>query len=943
MRAVMMGMILTAVLWAQSADPPITPFLRIETGTHTATIWRMSGDAEGRYLVTCSDDKTARVWDAASGRLLRILRPPQGGASEGKLYSVAMAPDGRQVAVGGFTSAFGLYSYIYVFDTSSGSLIAFVSGLPQVVTHLAYSPNGTFLAAGLGGSNGVRIFRTHDLTEVSRDTAYGDGCYGVDFAADGRMVTTSRDGLVRMYSSDFKLQVEKLVPAGKQPYSVRFSRDGRQIAVGFNDSVKIGVLNSTNLSTMYERAPAQSGDRSLSAVAWSLDGSTLYAAGRYQFGNWIPVLNWSTSNGGTAVSWYVSSNTVMDLQPLPHGRVGFAAQNSFGVLNPDGTFLWRRETEVPDYRMLDLGASRSAEAIAFTVGAFDFHSGQLRKRPAFFDVLDARLTLDSPVNSDLLPQQTTGLAIQDWRDSFTPILNGSRLPLDEYEMSRSLAVNTPPDKFLLGTEWWLRMFSDGGKQLWQASVPGVACAVNLSRDGRYALAALADGTIRWYDAAAGNEILALFVHPDAKRWVAWTPEGFFHASPGGEKLIGYHLNQGRNREGEFINIDQAKDLFYRPELVRQRLQPGGAEAVRAAVAKLGDAAAILRSGLPPELELLSEAAAESTGEYTLRFRVKNRGGGIGRVVYRIDGQEVQGRPVDIPTPGTDILQVRLPLAPGRRQVTASVFNSRNQLESRAVTATINVRQTDQRPSLYVISAGITNYRDNSLSRGVQFAAADAKAVAARLSEQAEGLFGTVSIHPLTNEQVTAANLKVKIAELAPRIRPIDVFVLYLAGHGKAFDGDYHFIPWETRYTNEAALRAQSLDQERLRQLLAQIPARKTLLLLDTCNSGAFAGRGIDEKSAIDRLSKVTGRAVLAASASEQMALEGYQGHGVFTYALLEGLLKAAGPDGFVEVSKLADFIEDTVPTITKQRWGYEQFPMRDLKGQTFPIARKPTR
>jgi uncharacterized caspase-like protein len=145
-----------------------------------------------------------------------------------------------------------------------------------------------------------------------------------------------------------------------------------------------------------------------------------------------------------------------------------------------------------------------------------------------------------------------------------------------------------------------------------------------------------------------------------------------------------------------------------------------------------------------------------------------------------------------------------------------------------------------------------------------------------------------------------------------------------------------------RYTSNDALRQQSLDQESLRKLLAKIPAKKTLVLLDTCSSAAFSepfrALTLSEKGAIDRLARITGRATLAAAAGT--ALEGVEDHGVFTYAVLEALSKAAGADGLVQVSSLADYVEDRVPMITKERFGYEQIPMWIFQGQTFPIARK---
>src|SRR5262245_20135308 len=63
---------------AQTASSAAQPILRVETGMHTAVIRRIGVDAAGRYLVTGSDDKTVRMWELATGRLLRTLRPPIG-------------------------------------------------------------------------------------------------------------------------------------------------------------------------------------------------------------------------------------------------------------------------------------------------------------------------------------------------------------------------------------------------------------------------------------------------------------------------------------------------------------------------------------------------------------------------------------------------------------------------------------------------------------------------------------------------------------------------------------------------------------------------------------------------------------------------------------------------------------------------------------------------
>ncbi len=121
--------------------------------------------------------------------------------------------------------------------------------------------------------------------------------------------------------------------------------------------------------------------------------------------------------------------------------------------------------------------------------------------------------------------------------------------------------------------------------------------------------AYADGTIRWHRWSDGQVLLTLFVHKEDKRWVAWTPTGYYMASPGGEGLIGWHINRGWEQPADFFPASRFRDRFNRPDIVRLVLQTlDEDEAVKRAnetgKRKAGDQAAGQRV-LPPVLRITS--------------------------------------------------------------------------------------------------------------------------------------------------------------------------------------------------------------------------------------------------------------------------------------------------------------------------------------------------
>lgn len=98
----------------------------------------------------------------------------------------------------------------------------------------------------------------------------------------------------------------------------------------------------------------------------------------------------------------------------------------------------------------------------------------------------------------------------------------------------------------------------------------------------------------------------------------------------------------------------------------------------------------------------------------------------------------------------------------------------------------------------------------------------------------------------------------------------DAFVFFLAGHGKTIDGRYYYVPQDFRYEGEQSIVDKGIDQARLQAWFAQIPARRSVLLFDTCESGTLTGektaqRGLERVAALDRMTQAMGRTVLSAS------------------------------------------------------------------------------
>jgi hypothetical protein len=136
----------TARLWDASSGKP----LAVLKG-HGGVVYAVAFGPGGR-LATSSSDGTARLWDAASGRPLAVLR-----GHDGFVACVAFGPDGRLATASYDETA-------RVWDAASGKPLAVLRGHKYVVAAVAFSPDGSRLATA-GGEGTARLWIARESPE----------------------------------------------------------------------------------------------------------------------------------------------------------------------------------------------------------------------------------------------------------------------------------------------------------------------------------------------------------------------------------------------------------------------------------------------------------------------------------------------------------------------------------------------------------------------------------------------------------------------------------------------------------------------------------------------------------------------------------------------------------------------------------------------------------
>lgn len=945
---------------APAIGVPMQPVLRVETGSHMGPINAIASDARGAYIVTASDDKTARVWDATTGRLLQVLRPPIGEESLGTLYAVALSPDGSTVAVAGNSSFDGNSHAVYLFDRATGAIRnrGTILGMEAPVLKLAWSPDGRHLAIGLR-QQGIRLFRTSpELGFVDKDVEYNEGVSGLDFSRDGRLLAAGRDGFIRVYQTGGRelKRSRRQLPA--MPASAVFSPNGQLIAVAYQDRPQIDVLDANTLEVRYSTGYGSNGN--LGRLAWSGDGRTLYAGGTASRSGRFPLLAFRDGGQGSGEELQSFGDAILALAPLPNGGVlAGTGEPSWLALDGRGSQRALQTRLTADFR--DAGSrflvSADGRQLAFPTrnGGRDMMS---------FDLAKGTLLPGEQGNLNAPREPGWGSGLEGWKNGRNPQLNGRPLPLAQGEISRSVAF-AGNGSFVLGSDWFVRGFDTGGRLLWERRTPATAWAVNVSGDGKWAIAGLADGSIRWYRMGDGQEQLALFPHLDRERWLVWTPPGYYDASVGGEALVGWQVNRAFNRQSDFFSVGRFRKQFFRPDVIQRVLPMQGVapalQAANAASASIGmsspppatdfaSGSAMTLPAEPPVLEMQTDREVQASGtQLPLRFAVRAPADAPAtEVKVRVNGKLVRSiNNLPRPRGGEAAMnEVVVPLPPNQDAEVVVLASNRNGLSDPTI---IHVRRpaapagssepVSKFKKLYLLAVGVAKYPNLPPDNQLQYPDKDATEFAEMFRRHASNLYEEAQIRVVTNEKATRQAVLEGLRWIRDNVGPDDMGIVFLAGHGFLLPkgNTYIYAPSDLAKNN---LDGTGVPGSAIQDVIANLRGRG-IFFMDTCHSG-FAINALSVQNNINGLLNQAederGVTVISGAGGNQEALESDSWrNGAFTYAIKEGVLQRKADiehDGKITPLLLYRFIKKKMGEMTRDT-EVERKPVPKYIGASF--------
>ncbi|MGI9523887.1 MAG: hypothetical protein ACR2PG_19820, partial [Hyphomicrobiaceae bacterium] len=627
--------------------------LMLDSGGHMALVKDLAFTPDGQQIVSAGDDKVIRVWELSTGKTVRTIRGDLAPGPSGKMFAMALSPDGKWLAAAGWTgrkSVVPCCGDIRVFEFSTGRLVKLLKGHTSIVRGLEFSASGHRLISG-SSDNSAIVWQAPRGRDKSADWSRGrlkvrlkghsDDIEAVGLLPGGfRAITGSFDLTLRVWDLTDGKEIARLLGHSSGIQSLAVGPGGQLASGDIKGSIRLwspkaiaSAIPGSELTAILRLN--QKG--MVGTLKFSPNGKHLLSTCAKSGCKNTQVL-WETHTGRRVGEFKGHNNVVLAAAWTPDGkRIATAGGTRFPVLlwKPDEAKIGHKP-KAKAKRLV--GAGRRAWSVAFSKNGKSIAWGRRWKRSDPVDRGPLQYEMQLPTTDRRLGQP------RSLKDA-TKYVRG-KIRKGAYSLRRRKGgkfnyhkhldimrgkkrVTTISRNSTNGYGHWAYTFAPDGKTLISGGANGALEAYSLtgkrlhrthsgfvghehfvvaltpSPDGRLLISSGGDQTIRLWNLKTRELIVTLF-HGAGGEWVMWTPQGYYTGSARGGELVGWQLNGGPEREAAYVRGQQLRKSLNRPDIIDDAIRLASAKAAIRNAGLATVTAASLLAAPPPLIRVYAQ-------------------------------------------------------------------------------------------------------------------------------------------------------------------------------------------------------------------------------------------------------------------------------------------------------------------------------------------------
>ncbi len=904
--------------------------LVIDPQAHNGIVNDLAFTANGKLLISASDDKTVRVWNVESGVLDKTIRAFSGTGPNGAIYAMALSPDDRFLAIGGYSDE----NEIKLIDLERNTEVVLLKGHKNVITRLDFSSDGLQLASadatGLVkiwniGFSGGKIVGTPKVDLAD----HKEPVYDIAFSPNGKqLVSASNDGSLKLWDLtgnkqpiDMRMHIDKVK-------SCAFSADGKWIISGGNKGKLIVWDNRGAFSKYLDDLEESVRDIKIIGDNVLVSGSNAY----------LYSLKTTALNGQLSMPFSVISASAISNSNLAAFAGG--AQGGIIVYNlstGDTVQVFRNKT--PNIKTVAISSNGQIEFRTKTEG---FNKG--------FDLNSIALIWEIKETKKFIGDIHQEGAYKLTRfDDYTLSTGFS----GTVKMSKKVDGRVRPFSIIdentiaVGGDYSLKLYTREG--VFKGALEGFNGAIaSISGANNRIVALCQDQTIRVWNQSSLELLASIYIAPK-NDWICWTPQGFYEASSGGEKFMGWQVDESATSLSKFYKSSVFSAKFHNSALVKETLALGAFSMAEEKLIVMEPAKATQENEIVTTFVVSKEkviisapnikwilpeviATTQHEAKITIKAIIKSSSK-IKMVKILVNGRpSSNSRGIVIPESvgefdmlidqeivlANDINEIRIFVANQEaKMVSEKRVITLEGVESRGQGRSLDVINYSDRPDLYLLTIGVSEYQNTAYN--LNYADNDAESISEVFEQLGTNVYKDINSVKLLNSKADKQSILNALDNLTNKVQAKDMVVIFIASHGINKAGKFYIIPYDADLIEKPE---NVVSWQDLTQTLGGLPSN-VLIMIDACRSGQL-GVNLAQANNTEALRHASndenGLVLMAASTGSESALETPEwGHGAFTLAILEGIKEGKAdikPDGTIFLRELDFYVSERTIELT---------------------------